>query len=221
MHEMENARQLLTYARTFFKGSLKTSNKIFSSSYGVASETRKQRRIACAKKSGYVLSKLREHDTRKSLHILYSCFPQDRAGNCCEYVDVAINHGVKLQVPNIWSVIHDLHQLLVLANTPGFNISTLSEFKRYEDNDFWVCDPWFNIHCRMHLYGLMIVSKSSQWQHEGKEIYLDNGTAEPASMLYPRLSLEKIEFTQMTDHEGKATNGWEQRLSSKLTFLPS
>ncbi|MET4709994.1 hypothetical protein [Endozoicomonas lisbonensis] len=215
MYEMENARQLLIYTRAFFKESLKSSIKTFSLSYGSASPFRKRRRVYDAEKSSEMICHLREHfDTNELLNVLHVLDPLDRAGNCHEYAMVAIDHGVQARIPNIWLVGQNLHQFLVLADSAGFNDLTVNEFCQYEDSSFWVCDPWFNIHCKMHLYHLMVMGKSTQWEHEGKEIYIDDNNTEPASVWSNRLLLEKMQFIKMTDSEGQPTDNWKTDFSS-------
>ena len=59
MNEMTNSQLLLTCARQFFKGSLKTDNKFFSMSYGQASPQRKQKRLDDAKKANGGISQVR------------------------------------------------------------------------------------------------------------------------------------------------------------------
>ncbi|MCW7554076.1 hypothetical protein NX722_15915 [Endozoicomonas gorgoniicola] len=179
-----------------------------------ASTLRKQRRIYHAERSGELVRYLRQnYDIKRLLHALHSFNSMDRVGNCFEYSIVAINHGVETHIPNIWLASQNLHQFLVLADTASLNDLAVDEFWQHEDNDFWVCDPWFNIYCKMHLYRLMTVIKSTQWEHEGKEIYIDDNNTEPASMWVNRLILRKMQFVKMTDSEGQPTNNWS-RLSS-------
>ena len=209
MYEMDNARQLLIYTRAFFKVSLKSANKTFSLSYGTASTLRKQKRIDYAERSDELTSYLRSLcDTKKMLRILHSLSPLDRTGNCYEYSMVAINHGVETHIPNIWFASQSSHQFLVLADIASFNDLAVHEFRLHENNDFWVCDPWFNIHCKMHLYRLMAEIKSTQWGCEGKEIYIDDNTTEPAFIWVNRLLSEKMHFIKMTDSAGQPTNNW-------------
>ena len=213
MNEMESARRLLTYARLFFKSSLKSANKTFSMSYGAASPLRKQRRIVHSEKSCKVIGDLRSLSyTHEKLHILHSSAPKERAGNCTEYAEIAIKHGCEMCVQNIWLAIHNLHKFLVLADTPNLSSLKLSEFWGYENRNFWVCDPWFNIHCKMYLYGQMVTSKSAKWKNEGKEIYFD-GARETAIQWRHRLYSGKIRFTKMTDSNGSPTDGYKLRFS--------
>ena len=209
MYEMDNARQLLIYTRAFFKGSLKSCNKTFSLSYGTASTLRKRRRISYGEKSDELTGYLRSVcDTKIMLRILHSFSPRHRTGNCYEYSMVAINHGVKTHIPNIWFASQCSHQFLVLADIASFNDLAVDEFRLHENNDFWVCDPWFNIHCKMHLYYLMAVCKTAQWEYEGKEIYVCQDTTEPASIWVNRLLWDKTNFVKMTDSAGQPTSNW-------------
>ena len=88
----------------------------------------------------------------------------------------------------------------------------MNDFRQYEDRGFWVCDPWFNIHCKIQFYGSMVISKSTQWENEGKEIYDgDSVISAPATQWSHRLFHNKIQFIQMTDNNGKPTYGYELR----------
>ena len=214
MYEMKNARQLLTYTRAFFKESLKSTNKTFSLSYGTASPARKQRRIYDAERSSELILHLRQHfDTKELVNVLHCLDPLDRAGNCFEYSIVAISYGVVTHVPNIWLASNNEHHFLVLADTASFNDLTVDGFRQYEKDDFWVCDPWFNIHCKMHLYRLMVIAKSTQWEHEGKEVYFDDNNSEPASIWINRLISEKMWFLKMTGSTGQPTDNQKWTLS--------
>ena len=206
---MDNARKLLNYTRAFFKGSLKSANKTFSLSYGTASSTRKQRRIDNSEKSTELIRHLRSnYDTKQLMYALHALNPMGRAGNCSEYSTVAINYGVETHTPNIWFASQSVHEFLVLADTVSFNDLAVDEFWQFEEKDFWVCDPWFNIHCKMHLYYLMAVSKAAQWEYEGKEIYVCQDTLEPASIWVNRLVWDKTNFVKMTDSAGQPTSNW-------------
>ncbi|MET4692861.1 hypothetical protein [Endozoicomonas lisbonensis] len=209
MNEKDNARELLTYARLFFKDSLKSANKTFSMSYGTASPSRKQLRIDNSEKAFGVINDLRGLScTHEKLNLLHSADPKKRAGNCTEYAEIAIRRGCEVRIPNIWLAIHDLHKLLVLADTPSLRSLALNEFERYEGLNFWVCDPWFNIYCKMHLYDQMMTSRSARWKNEGKEIHSPRGT-ETATQWRHRLHSGKIRFTRMTDSNGSPTRDYE------------
>ncbi|MCW7554782.1 hypothetical protein NX722_19595 [Endozoicomonas gorgoniicola] len=207
MNEMENARLLLDYSRLFFKDSFKTGNKIYSMSYGAAEPSRKLRRKNHSEISSDLIRDFRKTYNRFSVHDFLGSLPREaRAGNCGEYVGVALKHGLENKIQNIWLVLHDKHEFLVLAADPGLNaMLTLSEFCQYENYNYWVCDPWFNIHCKMHLYGVMVNLKSTQWEYEGKEIQIDANYNEPATQWCQRLSIGTMVTFRMTDSSGQPT----------------
>ena len=120
---------------------------------------------------------------------------------------IAIKNGVDLHIPNIWLVIHSIHQFLALADIVSFNDLEAHEFHQFDGNNFWICDPWFNIHCRMHLYSLMTSIKSTQWESEGKLIFNSDHTELP-TLWSQKLSVGKMRFIRMTDYVGMPTNEW-------------
>ncbi|MET4696878.1 hypothetical protein V5J35_000067 [Endozoicomonas sp. NE40] len=217
MNEMENAWKLLMYSRTFFKGSLKSGNKVFSPSGGSASPGRRQRRNENSVEANDWISVLSNHcTTRELLDILALASPEGRSGNCFEYSMIAIRNGVDLHIPNIWLVIHHTHQFLVLADIASFNDLEAHEFHQFDSNNFWVCDPWFKIHCRMHLYSLMTSIKSLQWECEGKLIFNSDHTELP-TLWSQKLCVGKMRFIRMTDSAGTPTNEWWEWYHSPLS----
>ena len=205
MNEMENARLLLDYSRLFLKDSFKTSNKIYSMFYGAAELSKKLRRRSHSEISSGLIRDFREKYNRFSIHDFLNSLPREaRAGNCGEYAGVALKHGFENKIKNIWLVVHDQHEFLVLAADPGLNATlTLSEFFQYENYNYWVCDPWFNIHCKMHLYGLMVNLKSAQWEFEGKEIQVGIDNNERATQWCQRLFIGNMVALRMTDSSGQ------------------
>ncbi|MET4694080.1 hypothetical protein [Endozoicomonas lisbonensis] len=205
MNEMTNAQLMLTYARNFFKGSLKTDNKVFSMNYGLASPERKQKRLDDAKKASAALRRSRLYNNIDALSLLCSAPLEEKAGNCNEYTCVSLQLGMAMEFPNIWLAVHDCHVFLVLANESELKSElALKEFNQYRNDDLWVCDPWFNIHCRLDMYGPMAIVQSSRWSIAGKEICSDY-FQEPANQWYLRLFAGKIRFLRMTDSAGVAT----------------
>ena len=210
MKEMENSRLLLEYSRLFFKGSLKTDNKTYSLSYGSASEEKKLVRRANVPRSTKGIEYLRKTFGVNELAKIKSIdfIPQEeRAGNCQEYNNAVLEVGYENKIPNMWLIIHQIHSFLVLTTDSGLSDTlALSEFCQYEKYNHWVCDPWFNIHCKMHLYGLMVHSKSSQWESEGKEISsILSGRFERATQWCQRLFTGNMEAIRMTDSGGQPT----------------
>ena len=207
MNEMEHARLLLDYSRLFFKNSFKTANKTYSMSYGTATLPRKMARINYSQVARDLLQHSRTmYNCLDALQLLISCPQQARAGNCDEYVGIALKYGLENRVENIWMADHEMHEFLILAADPGISDTlALNEFCQYENYDYWVCDPWFNIHCRMHLYGLMANFKSFQWESEGKEIYIDANSTERATLWCQRLFTGNMTFLRMTDSNGQPT----------------
>ncbi|UYM17762.1 hypothetical protein [Endozoicomonas euniceicola] len=209
MNEMEHARFLRDYSRLFFKNSFKTCNKTYSMSYGTATLSKKVARLNYSRVAYDLVGHYRDmYDNFDSFLLLTSCPRLARAGNCEEYYGIALKYGFENRIENIWLADHEMHGFLILAADPGISATlTLNEFCQYETYNYWVCDPWFNIHCRMHLYGLMATLKSSQWESEGKEIYKDEYNSERATLWCQRLFIGNMSFHRMTDNNGQPTAG--------------
>lgn len=205
--QMTNSHQMMNYARQFFKVSLKTGNKTFSLEYGLASPERKQRRLANVHKAYNAICDLRKHLNYDACRLLDSYSPEERAGDCHEYTCIALQYGRALKVPNIWLVRHEFHTFLVLANESELkNKLALKEFYQYKDEDIWVCDPWFNIHCKLNMYGPMAIMQSSRWSIAGKEICSGWNMQEPANQWCQKLFDGEMRFLRMTDNSGQATH---------------
>lgn len=213
---MTNAQLMLTYTRNFFKGSLKTSNKTFSRYLGTALPSRRQRRINASDRAAALIPRLRHRrDNIDTVLLLHSMNPNERAGNCKEYTCIALKFGIDTKIPNIWLVNHDLHAFLVLANEPRLQGKlTLNEFEQFKNDEFWVCDAWFNIHCRLDMYAPMVTLQSNYWSLEGKEIYTTDDTHVPASQWCQRLRMIELECSKMTDSAGMPTDDCSDFLSS-------
>ncbi|MCW7552168.1 hypothetical protein NX722_05805 [Endozoicomonas gorgoniicola] len=206
MNEMANAQLMLTYARNFFKGSLKTDNKVFSMNYGVASPQRKQKRLDNSEKASEAITKSRQYHNIDALSLLSTIPPELRAGNCNEYTFVALQFGMAMKIPNIWLAEHEVHVFLVLADESKLkNDLPLKEFSQYGNDNFWVCDPWFNIHCKLDMYGPMATLQASRWSIAGKEVCSYECFQEPANQWCLRLFEGEIKFQRMTDSVGIAT----------------
>ena len=213
---MTNAQLMLTYARNFFKGSLKTSNKTFSRYYGSALPPRRLRRINASEKAAGLIPRLRHRqDNIDAVLLLHAMNPEDRAGSCKEYTCVALKFGLDTKIPNIWLVKHELHGFLVLTNESRLpDKLMLSEFEQFKNDEFWVCDAWFNIHCRMDMYAQMVTLQSNYWTLEGKEIYTTENIHIPANQWCQRLRIGEMEFLRMTDSAGMPTDECSDCLSS-------
>ena len=207
MQEMINSKHLLIYSRHFFKESLKAGNKTFSSSYGEASQERKTKRRINAITADARIVSLRKQTNQKILEILHSHTPSDRAGNCYEYALVAIDYGVKISMPDIWLVEHSEHVFVLLANTIFFHQRSipLSDFSKYKNDSYWICDPWFNIHCKMCEYEAMVQFKAGKWEQEGKRIGMLELTSIAAKEWSLKLLSGEIKFYKMTSHNGTRT----------------
>ena len=208
MQEMINSKHLLIYSRHFFKESLKTSNKFFSTSYGDASHERKNKRGSNAIQASAMVLSFRKQTNKEMLKILHSLAPSDRAGNCYEYAFVAIDYGIKLSMPDIWLVVHGEHLFVLLANTTIFHEHPipLSDFSKYKNDSYWICDPWFNIHCKMCEYEAMVQFKAGKWEQEGKRIGMLESTSIAAKEWSLKLSSGEISFYKMTTHNGTRTH---------------
>ncbi|MET4693373.1 hypothetical protein [Endozoicomonas lisbonensis] len=201
------SHQMINYARQFFKLSLKTGNKSFSLEYGLASPERKQRRLANEYKAYNVICDLRKYTTFDACRLLDSYPPQERAGDCHEYSCIALQYGKALEIPNVWLVDHKCHTFLVVANEIELKKKlALKEFDQYKNENIWVCDPWFNIHCELDMYGPMAIIQSSRWSIAGKEICSDWDLQEPANQWCQRLFDGEMKFLRMTDNSGLATH---------------
>ena len=216
MQEMTNSKHLLIYSRHFFKESLKASNKIFSTSYGDASHERKNKRGSNAIQADARIFSLRKQTNKKMLEILYSLTPSNRAGNCYEYALVAIDYGVKISMPDIWLVEHSEHLFVLLANTTFFHQCSipLSDFSKYKNDSYWICDPWFNIHCKMCEYEAMVQFKAGKWEQEGKRIGMLGFTSIAAKDWPLTLSSGEMKFYKMTTHNGTRTRIGKEYYSS-------
>ncbi|UYM18721.1 hypothetical protein [Endozoicomonas euniceicola] len=222
MNEMQNAHLLLTFARDFFRGSLKSSNKTYSNIYGKASASRKQKRIANGGKAGYAIGALRAYGhASQGVKLLLASDQGQRAGNCCEYASIALRQGVDLKIPNIWFARNNLHGFIILAEELPASM-LLDDFRHCTGNSFWVCDPWCNLFCEMHQFPMMIMAKAQKWTMEGKEIYLDNDRSIALGIFWAYQLLQtKIFFDRMTDSTGKKTElykkdftlSWSAKLS--------
>ena len=223
MNEMENARLLLICSRLFFKDSLKTDNKTYSPSDGSASEEKKLKRRANAPRSSEALGYLRKTfgvDEFAKIEFLGFIPEEKRAGNSSEYISVALKHGCENKIPNIWLIIHSIHSFLVLATDPGLSDTlALSEFCQYKDYNYWVCDPWFNIHCKMQFYGPMVNCKSCQWESEGKEIGSSlPGHFEQATKWCQKLFIGNMQAIRMTDSSGQPTAALKDKFGRLSSF---
>ena len=207
MQEMINSKHLLIYSRDFFKESLKTSNKFFSNAYGDASQERKNKRGSNAAQADERIISLRKQTNQKMLKILHSLTPSDRVGNCNEYALVAIDYGIKISMPDIWLVSHREHVFVLLANTTSFyqHSIPLSDFSKYKNDSYWICDPWFNIHCKMCEYEAMAHFKAGKWEQEGKRVVMLGHTSIAATDWLLKLSSGKMKFYKMTTHKGIRT----------------
>ncbi|MCW7554771.1 hypothetical protein NX722_19540 [Endozoicomonas gorgoniicola] len=207
MQEMINSKHLLIYSRNFFKESLKASNKFFSDSYGDASQERKNKRGSNAVQADARILSLRKQTNQKKLEILHSLTPSDRAGNCEEYALVAIDYGINISMPDIWLVHHSDHAFVLLANTTLFSLHPipLSDFSRHKNDNYWICDPWFNIHCKMCEYEAMAHFKAGKWEQEGKRIGVPGCTGTAAKDWPLTLSTGSMIFYKMTTHNGIRT----------------
>lgn len=139
--------------------------------------------------------------------MLYRIIPPDRAGNCQEYAFVAIDYGIKLSMPDIWLVVHDEHVFVLLADTTIFhqNPISLGDFSKYKNDSYWICDPWFNIHCKMCEYAAMVQLKAAKWEREGKKIGSFETTSIAAKEWSLKLSSGEMTFYKMTTHNGIRT----------------
>ena len=206
MNEMENAYLLLTFTRNFFRGSLKSSNKTYSDIYGKASASRKQKRIENCDEAGYAIGALRTHKhASKRIKLLLASDRGQRAGNCNEYVSIALRQGVGLKISNIWFAENDLHTFIILAGELPESM-LINDFSQSIDNNFWVCDPWCNLFCEMHQFPVRVMAKAERWKMQGKEIYLGNDpVTTPAICWAHKLLQTRICFDRMTDNTGQKT----------------
>ena len=145
---------------------------------------------------------LRKYKKDKVLEMLHRLIPADRVGNCEEYAFVAIDYGIKISMPDIWLVVHDEHVFVLLADTIVFHQHPISlgDFSKYENDSYWICDPWFNIHCKMCEYEAMVQLKAAKWEREGKIVLLETSIAAKEWSL--KLSSGKMRFYKMTTHNG-------------------
>lgn len=201
------AQELVELSRSFYKGSLKSSNKRYSYIYGTTPFDQRIRRNINCEKANTALTALNK--SRDVYNILEGCDPQSRFGNCSQYSLIAAKYGLMKKIPNIWIAVHKdgVHAFLVLAReTFQFESLTFADFSEVGDRAFFICDPWFNIACEVGLYKVMIMMKSSQWTRQGKEIF-SNLLPDPEPVLewVQRLFVGRIQYYQLTDNDGKPT----------------
>ena len=228
MNEMEKAWLMLNHSRSFFKGSLKTDNKTYSLDYGTASGEKKLKRRANCELAYVGIGCLRKEFPEKvpanefvKHELLRLISRRKRVGNCQEYNNAALMFGYENEIQNIWLISHKEHEFLVLATDPGLSDTlTLSEFCQYKDYNYWVCDPWFNIHCKIDLYGPMVNSKSPQWELEGKERLIRETAfdyGEPATRWCQKLFIGNMKAIRMTDSSGQSTDAFKRMFGCKLS----
>ena len=205
MNEMQNAHLLLTFARDFFRGSLKSSNKTYSNIYGKASASRKQKRIANGYKASHAIRDLTSPENAfQTITLLLAMNREQRAGNSGEYAEITARQGVGLKIPDIWLAENDMHTFIVLAGELPFSM-LIDDFRHCTNNNYWVCDPWFNLFCEMHQFPMTVMAKAQKWAKEGKEIYLDdNDIAIAIAPLWAHEMLQtRIFFHRKTDSTGQ------------------
>ncbi|MET4692602.1 hypothetical protein [Endozoicomonas lisbonensis] len=207
------AQELVKLTRLFYKGSLKSSNKRYSCAYGTAPLDRKNRRNINCDKANKALAAMKSPG--EIYKILEGCDPQNRFGNCTQYSMIAAKYGLMKKVPNIWIAAHEdrVHVFLVLTQESfQFKSLTIADFSKVGDKAFFICDPWFNVACEVGLYKAMIMTKSSQWAQQGKEIF-SNLVPDPEPVLewVNRLFVGRIWFQQLTDKDGKPTQFYTER----------
>ncbi|MCW7554939.1 hypothetical protein NX722_20410 [Endozoicomonas gorgoniicola] len=204
---LSSAQELLELSRSFYKGSVKSSNKRYSYGYGATPFNRKFQRNFNSKKASSALATIKAPgDIYRTLE---ACEPQNRFGNCSQYSLIAARYGLMKKIPNIWIAVHEdgVHTFLVLARESfNFESLTFADFSEVGDRAFFVCDPWFNVACEVGLYKIMILMKSSQWADQGKEILsIFSPDPEKATEWVKRLFIGRILFYQLTDNNGNPT----------------
>ena len=201
------ACELSEFARNFFRGSLKSANKVYSMEYGSVSEDDKLRRNDNRQKAFQLHAALCKHPVRSRIQTLETWEQEKRCGNCLEYAQVAANEGIKRKIPNISlaTFVNGIHSFLVLADTPAqLDTMSITEFKNFEQNEFFVCDPWFNISCKLYLYHLKTFEKACDWSKKGKQITSKLfQTGEPVIQWFHRLEDSDIAFFQITNEKGE------------------
>ena len=206
MNEMENAHLLLTFARDFFRDSLKTTNKTYSKCYGDAPLLKKQKRIENRIQAVWPLFYLRKHEHRsKRIESLLATDQKQRAGNCGEYADIVVWQGVNRETPNIWYAENDLHTFIMLAGELPDSILT-NDFCHCTDNSIWVCDPWCNLVCEMPQYPKSAMEKAQSWEMQGKEIRSSRVESIPATHWVCRMLKTQTSFYRITDSTGRKTD---------------
>lgn len=210
---MQNANLLLTFARNFFRGSLKSSNKIYSDAYGHASPLKKQERLESAVKAGYRIASLRKHQHySERIQLLFASDPRQRAGNCAEYAIVALWQGIQLRIPNIWLAKGCGHSFIVLARELPSKM-TLNDFQYYMDQDFYVCDPWSGLCCEMHLFPVLLMGQATSWEAEGKEIWTEPTQTQQATKWVQQLLIREASFFRMSYSNGNPTDLYDQNFT--------
>ncbi|KMJ46568.1 hypothetical protein AB204_03020 [Xenorhabdus khoisanae] len=167
-------------ARNHFRYGKKSDNKVYSFSYGNATEFKKTHRYEQAIKAN---ESLRIQRTRGfDFYDQLDTRPEERAGNCGEYTEFAVNIALNMdQISTVWIFGCDKlggvdHEFCVfnLSQAPNPNRITCLNGLSNETfrDDVIACDPWANIVCLYTDYPQRLREKMLKWDMRGKCIMI-------------------------------------------------
>lgn len=215
MNDKEYSQFLLTYVRHFFKNSLKSNNKYYSLHYGNKSLEKKMTRNSNA--ASHQLSTIREREGAENIDYLKKMSSHERAGNCGEYMVIALSKAVDDGRCSLWTISiespyhRDInHELIVIGmKQTVFLPNRLLNMNHYDNANYgYIVDPWMNISCELHLYHIMMQIKVSQWLFDGKEIEVGNSHLQ-APQWFEKIRNSNLDFTNMITDDGSLSEDYE------------
>ncbi|WP_340610717.1 hypothetical protein [Xenorhabdus bharatensis] len=184
MITIDQANKINHDVREHFRYGYKSGNKVYSLVYGSKSYERKNYRNDHALDADTCIEMQRTDSF--TVHDMIAMPPEERAGNCQEYTDLAVYFATNIDlVSTIWvfgcdeypedestdGVSHTfcVFNLSVIPNNlPRLNNMSSANFP----SDAIVCDPWANIVCLCADYPRKLRNKVFKWYVSGKNIHL-------------------------------------------------
>ncbi|MCI0152360.1 hypothetical protein KNO81_41935 [Paraburkholderia sediminicola] len=205
-----NARQMFEYARAAFKGSLKSSNKVYSYDYGSASDKKKTYRSGFSDRADNAIVAYRSRGYRAEDLLAKS--PGDRAGNCSEMTQVALHCAALNRIPDVWRVAASSDHVFCVVGLPSSPslLASISSMTSPADGtmEAYVCDVWAGIVCAYTSYPHHFLGKMATWESQGKEIDIGFDETDPdgghirATNYGARLVRSPASLVRVTDTQG-------------------
>lgn len=203
----KNARAIFAETRAFFKGDVKSANKLYG--VGQDGEWRDAARAPNADEANRaaqqaiadsLVSESRDRLEQEQLtHFAYGfrilrAEQGRRAGNCFEMACVAmaiayVKYDVKLEWLFIASIRDPGDHAFLIVNDVRPTWATIPDLTA-GGSEAWAIDPWANTVCKGDAYEAAFLDKMGQWAQQGKRIYyvtrrrLFRGWAEPTMPRY-------------------------------------